>query len=469
VTVLPATQPLFALQRNAWALTVAAGLSVLAAVPEAHAQSLVQLLESARNHDAGFRVAQALAQSAVHRTDQNRALLRPSVTLTGTSTHNRIDPPASAFNPGGTAVRTTQSSLSLNARQPIYNQASALTITQAERTQALFQADLLMAEHDLMLRLAQAYFDVLAAEDVRTAARAGERAIAEQLASAKRAYDVGSATITDAREAQARADLATAQRLAADNDLRVKRLALDQLVGLRGLQPNRLVDAAKLPGVDDESMDDWVQKSQTVNPGSRRAELAVEVAQLETAKARAGHMPTLDLIGSLGPSHTRLHGTPSTLSTTPEGRSLNASIGVQLALPIYQGGATQSRMQETLLLAQKANDELDLARRALAQNARAAFLSVQSGLARVKALEAAEQSTLLALQATQTGYRVGVRVNLDVLNVQSQLFQTRRDLATARYEVLMGTLRLKQAAGSLTAQDLAQLDQLMAPSATPRS
>jgi outer membrane protein len=429
------------------------------------AQSLEQLYQSARAHDASFRAARALAASASHRTEQSRALLRPTATLAGSAVRSRLDPPAGALNPTGAAIDTNRVGVTIEARQPLYNRAHGITIEQTARAQELSQADLAMAEHDLMLRLAQSYFDLLAAEDVLTAALAGEKAIDEQLAAANRAYEVGTATITDAREARARADLAVAQRLVAHNDARIKRLALMQLAGVREVRPHRLAADARLPAVVPDSIEHWADQSHARNPGARRAELALDVAKLETDKARAGHMPTVDLVGSVGPSRSTSSGAGSTLGATADGNTLNASVGVQMAVPLYQGGATQSRIHETLLLQEKAGEELELARRALAQNARTAFLSVQSGQARVKALEAAESSTRLALQATQTGYRVGVRVNIDVLNAQTQLFQTRRDLAIARYETLLATLRLKQAAGTLSVSDLADLDRLMPPAA----
>ncbi len=303
------------------------------------------------------------------------------------------------------------------------------------------------------MRLAQAYFDVLASEDVLAAAQAAKKAIAEQLASAKRNFEVGTATITDSREAQARFDLATAQELAAENDLRVKRLALDQLVGKPNVQPNKLVQPAALPPLAPDTIDPWVERAQGDHPNVRRAALAREIAKLETDKARAGHLPTLDLVGSLGPQRQ--------INNDLGGTTTTASIGVQLAVPLYSGHATQNRIKETLALEEKALNDWANARRTLAQAARAAFLGVQSGQAQVKALEAAEGSSRLALEATQTGYRVGVRVNVDVLNAQTQLFQTQRDLAIARYNVLLGTLRLKQAAGQVSVTDLSALDGLL--------
>ncbi len=429
-----------------------AACAALLAVP-AQAQSLQDLYTAARAFDASYLATRAQTESVTHRTAQSYALKRPSAALQGTLGRARTDPPASQLNPTGAVINTNSSGLILNARQPLLNRQSDVSIAQADKTIELAQAELALAEQDLVLRLAQAYFDVLAAEDVLAAAEASQKAIAEQLASAKRNFEVGTATITDTREAQARSDLVSAQKIAADNDLRVKRLALDQLVGQNNVRPNRLTSPVALPPVEPNVMDTWVAQAQGDHPSARRAGLALDIAKLETQKAKAGHWPTVDLVGNLGPSRATNNGFG--------GNTTTASVGVQLALPLYTGHATENRIKESLALEDKATNDVNTAQRGLAQAARAAFLGVQSGQAQVKALEAAEGSSRLALDATQTGYRVGVRVNLDVLNAQTQLFQTQRDLAVARYNVLLGTLRLKQAAGQLSGVDLATLDRLL--------
>jgi outer membrane protein len=306
------------------------------------------------------------------------------------------------------------------------------------------------------VRVAQAYFDVLAAQDALATARATKAATAEQLASAKRNFEVGTATITDTREAQARFDLDTSREIAAENDLRTKRIALDQLVGRQGVEPKPLRAPVALPQPSPANVEEWVTVADQVHPSVRRARIALDVALLETEKARAAELPTVDAVGSVGLSDTRGSG-----ATLP-GTSNSASLGVQLSMPLYTGGATQNRIKETLKLEEKSRNDLEAARRAVAQGTRVAFFGVQSGLAQVRALEAAEASSKLALEATQLGYRVGVRVNLDVLNSQSQLFGTQRDLARARYDVLVGTLRLRQASGQLSPADVQALEALLA-------
>jgi outer membrane protein len=355
----------------------------------------------------------------------------------------------------GSRASTTNSSLSLTGRMPLFNRANGATISQAERTFEVAAADLQTAEQDLIVRVAQAYFDVLVSQDALAATQANKKAFSEQLASAKRNFEVGTATITDTREAQARFDLATAQEIAADNDLRTKRIALDQLVGRSNVAPKPLAVPVALPPVAPADVEQWVTPSQTSHPSIRRAQLGLDIARLEIEKARAGHLPTVDAVASLAPTHLRG-------DTAARGTTTTASAGVQLTLPLFSGYSVQNRIKETLSLEEKSRNDLEAARRTVAQNTRSAFFGVQSGQAQAKALEAAEASSKLALEATQLGYRVGVRVNLDVLNAQTQLSQTQRDLSKARYDVLLASLRLRQAAGTLMPGDVAAVNALLA-------
>ena len=322
-------------------------------------------------------------------------------------------------------------------------------------------------EQDLIVRLSQAYFDVLAAEDSLSFVRTLKAAVAVQLEAAKRNFEVGNATITDSREAEARFDLATAQEIAAENDLRVKRLALDQLVGLVGVQPQPLAQPIVLPQAQPQDVNTWVDWAVNQHPAVVQSRMALDIARLETAKARTGHQPTVDLQASVGRSRYP-DGNPS-VSAAPNAsyRGTNAGIGVVLNWPLFAGFAIENRVRETVSLEERARADLDNIQRTVAQATRAAFFGVQSGHGQVAALEAAERSSLTSLEANQLGYQVGVRINIDVLNAQSQLYQTRRDLARARYDVLVGLLRLKQASGTLTPADLLPINQMLAVPGAP--
>jgi outer membrane protein len=425
----------------------------LVAAGASRAQSLQEVYEAARAYDATYLAARALADSAQYRTEQAYALRRPNVSAGGSLTRAETDPPPSLSNPSGDRFGATTTGLAVNGRQPLFNRANAATISQAERSLEVALADLQTAEQELIVRVAQTYFDVLVARDTLAAAQASKKAIGEQLASAKRNFEVGTATITDTREAQARFDLATATEIAADNDLRTKGIALDQLVGRSNVTPRALAAPVALPGLAPAVVDEWVGHAESGHPSVRKADLGLAIAKLETDKARAGHLPTVDAVASVGSNHVNGRSNPGTTSS--------ASLGVQLNVPIFSGYAVQNRIKETLSLEEKSRNDLDAARRGVAQGTRVAFFGYQSGQAQVLALEAAESSSKLALEATQLGYRVGVRVNLDVLNAQTQLFTTQRDLSKARYDVLLGGLRLRQAAGTLQPADINGVNALL--------
>ena len=248
-----------------------------------------------------------------------------------------------------------------------------------------------------------------------------------------------------------------AQELAADNDLLVKSLALNQLVGKQDTSPKPLKAPVVLAPVEPADVGQWVNQSQSTNPGIQQADVALEVARLETQKAQAGHKPTVDLVGS----YSAINNNGSSTGVS-DSRINVGTIGVNFTLPLFAGYSTQNRIRETLALEEKAMADLETARRSVAQGTRTAYFGVQSGQAQVKALQAAEASSQSALEANQLGYQVGVRINIDVLNSQSQLFDTKAKLAKARYDVLVGGLKLRQATGTLKADDLQAINNQLA-------
>ncbi|MDO5693977.1 MAG: TolC family outer membrane protein [Pseudomonadota bacterium] len=427
-------------------------------VAPAQAQSLTQLYDAAHAYDAAYQSARANAEATAARADQARAGLLPQVGLQAGAQRNWVD-----NNVAGQGSSRSFNVLNgaLVGSQPLFRPANGIAWDQGKRAAEAAQAQLSGAEQDLIVRLSQAYFDVLAAEESLHFVRALKAAVTEQREAAQRNFEVGNATITDSREAQARFDLATAQEIAAENDLRVKRLALDQLVGTNGVQPRPLAQPIVLPQPQPQDVNTWVDMAVNQHPGVLQSRMALDIARLETDKAKAGHLPTVDLQASVGQSRYP-DGNPS-ISAAPNARyrNTNASIGVALNWPLFAGFAIENRVRETLSLQDKARADLENIQRTVAQATRTAYYGVQSGHGQVAALEAAERSSLTALEANLLGYQVGVRINMDVLNAQSQLYQTRRDLARARYDVLVGMLRLKQASGTLTPADLTSINQML--------
>ena len=437
---------------RAWrALLCAAVFGGAATVGQA--QSIQELYDAARGYDAAFLAARAQYDSAQYLREQAKALLRPSVTLGAATTRSGSDTPVSD-------TWSTNTQATLRGTQPLFNRSNRVSVEQAERIYGVASTNFEAAEQDLIIRLTSAYLNVLAAQDTLTTAQANTKAINQQLASAKRNFEVGTATITDTREAQARFDLATAQEIVADNDLRSARIALDQLVGRQNVEPQRLAVPVRLAPLEPPSADAWVAQSGQA-PVIRRALLAYQIAELETAKARAGHLPTVDLVGSFGKQRNDGVVGASTGSLSVPGTFTSTSVGVQLNLPLFTGYSVQNRVKETLALQERARNDAEGARRDVERGTRQAFFAVQSGEAQVRALEAAEASSQLALEATQLGFKVGVRVNIDVLNAQTQLFTTQRDLARARYNVVLGNLQLRQVSGTLQPADIGSVNGLL--------
>ena len=421
----------------------------------AQAQSLIELYQSARSFDASYQSSKSQYDATLAKADQAKSAILPVANLAlGVSRSNQdITPDVGSNRSYGTETAT------LSASQPLYRPANWASYQQGIKQVDLAQSQMISADQDLIVRVGQGYFDVLAAQDNLAFVKAQKTAVAEQLASAKRNFEVGTSTITDTREAQARYDLVIAQEIAAENDLRVKKIALDQLVGKDNTQPLALALPLKLPALQPADVNVWVQQSEAAHPAIGQSQIALDVALLETQKAKAGHKPTLDLNVNYN-AINNMEGS----STAGIGTHVNAgTVGLSFNLPLFAGFATQNRIRETIALEEKARNDLEGAKRAVAQGTRTAFFGVLSGQGQVLALEAAEASSQSALDANKLGYQVGVRINIDVLNSQSQLFDTKAKLAKARYDVLLGGLKLRQANGTLKVDDLQSVNSLLLP------
>jgi len=419
------------------------------------AQNLVQMYDAARGYDANYQSALAQYNASIAKADQATAGILPSVGIgagySGTQFENKTG--NATFNNN---FQTENASIS--ASQPLYRPANLATYEQGRKQVELAKAQLAAVEQDLILRVSQAYFDVLAAQDNLFLVREQKKAVSEQFAAAKRNFEVGTATITDSREAEAQFDLIQAEEISVENDVRVKRLALELIVGRPANELKPLARPVVLPPVSPADAEPWVDIAYKNNPTVQQARLGLEIAKLSVAKAYAGHKPTLDLNASYG--NTRYPG--GTASSGFYTRTTSGTVGLSFNLPIFSGFLVQNQVKEALALEEKAKSDVDNAERTVGQFTRAAVYSLKSGLGKVKALETAETSTQSALDANILGYQVGVRINLDVLNSQTKLFATKRDLDQTRYNVLVGGLRLRQAAGTLQLDDLNAVNGLLA-------
>lgn len=420
------------------------------------AADLLSVYREAVNYDAQFAAARAALDAGREKLPQGRSGLLPTLSVAANTTWNDIDSKSRAtqviterkYNTNGWTATLTQ---------PLFRWQNWLAYTQSELSVAIAEAQFSAAKMDLIVRTAQAYFDVLLAQDALTTAQAQKSAIAEQLESAKRNFEVGTATITDTHEAQARFDLVTAQELAADSDLTVKRHAFQILIGKAPEGLRRLKAGVSLAPPQPADMSRWVEMAEAGAITVQVAQATLEVAQQEVQRQRAGHYPTLDLVATRG----RNASTAASLTTTGGSDGNSNTVGLSLTVPLFAGGAVVSKDRESVALKEKALADLNTARRTAALNARQAYLGVTSGLAQVKAYEAALTSSTSAVDSTKLGYEVGVRINIDVLNAQTQLYDTRQKLAKARLDTLAALLKLKAAAGSLGDDDLQAVNALL--------
>ncbi|WP_036170548.1 TolC family outer membrane protein [Massilia sp. 9096] len=432
---------------------------------QAHAADLIQVYQQALANDATYASARASLTAGQESIAQGRAGLLPTIGVTGAYQRSNssqaswnsgsiIDPnnPSQTIPSYGGTANSHQYTVSL--QQPLFRWDRWETYQQSKLQQSIAEAQFAQAQQDLITRVAQAYFDVLAAQDTLDSTRAQKEATTEQLASAKRNFEVGTQTITDTHEAQAAYDLVVSQEIAAVNDLENKKTALQAIIGAPPAALATLRQGVTLAAPQPGNVDQWVSAAENQNYAVSVAELSLESAKRDISKNRAGHYPTLDLVASS--THSRTDG-----QTYVSGASSNKGIGIQASIPIFSGFAVTSRVRQSIALEDKARNDLEANRRNAALNARQSFLGVNSGLAQVKALEAAEVSSNSALQSNRLGYQVGVRINIDVLNAQRQLYQTRTDLARARYNTILAGLKLKAAAGSLREEDLQPINALL--------
>jgi len=419
----------------------------------AQAADLIQVYQQALANDATYASARSSLAAGQERITQGRSGLLPVIAAIGSSTRNSGD---TASTLAGTYLPKADTESNVNTytvqlTQPLFNWGSWQTYQQSKLAQATAEATFAQAQQDLITRVAQAYFDVLTAQDNLTSTQAQKVATTEQLASAKRNFEVGTQTITDTHEAQAAYDLVVAQEFAAINDLDNKRTALQVIVGQAPGELAPLRTGVTISAPSPAAVEPWVSSAESQNYAVVAAKLNVEIAKREIERNRANHMPTANL------SATSTHTT-----TTSTVRTNNNAIGITLNVPIFNGFAVTSKVRETIALEDKARNDLEATKRAASQNARSAYLGMNSGLAQVKALEAAEVSSKSSLDSNKLGYQVGVRINIDVLNAQKLLYSTQKDLSKARYDTIMNGLRLKSAAGSLKEEDLAPINALLA-------
>ncbi|MFO0335790.1 MAG: TolC family outer membrane protein [Pseudomonadota bacterium] len=429
---------------------LAASLPGLAA-----AADLAEVYQRALRNDPQLREAEALRLAAREARPQALASLLPQLSASGGYEQSENDGNRLEFDATGNAapfasasdldVRTWQVQL----RQTIFRWDQFATFRRAGVEVAQAEVDFRAAQQDVILRTAQAYFNVLAARDTLDAAEAAAEAISRQLEQAEKRFEVGLIAITDVQEAKAAADQANATVIGAKRALATAREQLRELTGDAFDELEKPGDDMPLVSPDPASEDDWVKAALDQNLRLQSSRLAAEIARENIAVARGGHLPTLDLV--VGRSSFEQDGD----STTPRGTFTTDtsndedSIGIQVTVPIYSGGATSSRVREAVYRQRAARERLERTARETERRTRDAYLGVLSEISRVQSLRQALESSRTALAATEAGYEVGTRTAVDVLDARRRLFQAQTDYARSRYDYVLNVLALEQAAGTL--------------------
>lgn len=418
------------------------------------ALDLWDVWQLALQNDPIYAAQKANTQANQEQINQARADLLPSIDAVTSIQHQDVR----RVNGLNQSANSNPNQWQLRLRQPLLDLVAIAQFERSRYLAAIAVFDLENAKNDLFLRVSQVYFDVLATQDSLTSLAAQHRATEQQLLLAQYEFELGGATITDSYEAQARLDLLNAQLITTENDLQAYKNSLSRIVGtpirvLAPLNPN-----AELPEPIPLNLDAWVTQANLSNLLVAKASIAVQAQQEQLKANQRQHAPIVSLQAVSGSqSNQGIYGP----NTSP--RALNSSVGIELSIPLYKGGGISSKVRENASILQQKHFEHENARRAATEQTQQYFNSVNAGIRQVKALKAAEQSSESSVQANQTAYEVGVRNNIDVLDAQQQLYETQRALARARYNTLLNSLRLKNAAGQLQDDDIAAISRLLIP------
>ncbi len=426
---------------------------LLSAAGTLHAQGLLDIYQAAQKSDPAWLAQIASNVAAQEATVQSSAGFRPDVRFSANTTSNFND--SKSFNPTIPDRREKYNSngWTLSITQPIFRISNHARHRLAKAETQRADAQLAASEQDLMLRVAGAYFNILTAESELTAAEAEKKAIERQLDQAQKRFEVGLVAITDVHEAQASFDLAVANELVAQNRILLAKESLSEITGDTHDSLNPLKDELNLVSPEPDNVDEWVKRAIQNNLTLAAGKAAVEIARQNIETQQAAHYPTVDLVAT---------GQSSTSHGGNFGSDADREIlALQFTLPLYTGGLTSSRVRQAVAELQQAREELTRTQRTIERQVRNAYLNVISDISRIQALRQAMISSQSALEATEAGFEVGTRTIVDVLNAQRILYSSIADLQQARHNYIVNGLELKQASGSLTEEDIGNVDQML--------
>lgn len=435
---------------------LAAGMVACGVAVSASATDLMAAYSLAKSNDPTFEAARYSFEAAKEKLPQALAGLLPTVELTGNRNHT--DSKAQFTNTPQTQRGIYAWTWNVQLTQPLFRLQNWMAYSESESLVAEAQAEYSKAEQDLILRLSQAYFDVLVAEEDVKAAESRQQAMEEQGKAAKRNYELGTASVTDYHEARSKAELARSELVAARNEVETKEADLERLTGrsLDILAPLR--PSAVAPRLDPDDPKAWIEQAKQNNPDVRMQQNAVKAADAEVGKMRAANVGSVDLVASYGGNYSSAN---ISIPTDYETRTKSATAGIQLTVPIFEGGLNNSHIREALDNQGKAIAQMEEAKRKAAADAKQAYAGIVNGMSQIEALTIAVEAGESSLKGNQVGYKMGLRINSDVLDAEQQLYASQRDLVKARYETIMQGLKLKAAAGVLAEKDIETINAML--------
>ncbi len=445
------------MKRTLLSLMLGLGLSSTAL-----ADDLMQVYQQALANDPLVNKAKAQRDAAFEGISISRASLLPQIS--GSIGYSLSDREVAQFVSENNIIqldsKSTTLSYGLDLSMSLYDHANWVGLDRAEKVAEQSDAQLASTMQQLIVRTVTAYFDVLRARDSLEFVRAEKRAIERQLEQTKQRFEVGLTAITDVHEAQANFDNTVAQEIQAENSLESALEGLRVITGkyhdkLFGLNTESFSATQPTPA----AVDDWLSMAEEKNLNLLVNRLAMDIAKEDISSADAGHHPTLGVTASYGKSKTD-YSSPSDY-TTPNLNNLSA--GIQLSVPIYQGSRVSSQAERARYLYVAASQDVEQTYRQTVQSVRSSFNNVKAAISTIRALEQAVVSAQSALKATEAGFDVGTRTIVDVLNSTRNLFDARRNLSSARYDFIQSVVSLKQAAGNLTSDDIAQINRGLKP------
>ncbi|HEY8521832.1 MAG TPA: TolC family outer membrane protein [Gammaproteobacteria bacterium] len=433
-------------------------------------ESLLDIYQRALQNDPAIREAEAAYLAAAEAKPQARSALLPGLSLGAARSHTFVDIAGGAVVGGTGEVRgtgqereTDQNSWSLNVTQTVFDWGQFQQLKQADKILARAQTEFELARQDLLIRVANAYFNVLAAEDTLASQVAAREAIGRQLEQAQRRFEVGLIAITDVQDAQAGYDDAVAAEIEAQRQLATTQEFLREIIGEYVTELAGPVDDLPLLTPDPANVDEWVETALRQNLALISTRITADIAQDAIGIQRAARLPTVSLTAGYNDSRSDQlstiffdDGTGQTLPSLVRPEGYNWSLDIRV--PLYTGGFNRSRIRQSVYEHRAALEAVERVQRQTERATRDAFLGVTSSISRVRALRQAVESARTALRANEAGFEVGTRTTVDVLLAQNQLRLAETQYARSRYDYIMNVLLLQEAAGGLTVEDVEQID-----------